>query len=154
MGGSNGNLPSGLVEIMAGLEELIAAKEREVAVITLALDAARDELKPLYAMQRAALGTGPGRKPGKKVERTGVRQGEEELAIMVAKLRKLPEGQWADPAMPGSFAARTLRDLGVSDHQADRMIKALRLREQVRLVGERQLSKGSRVSNIYVLNDE
>lgn len=149
MSGTNGNMPSGLAEIVAGIEALIAEKQQIVDSIEAVLVDERKELRQLKAVQKAA-----DPESVKPVKRVTPRQGEEELKIMLTKLRKLPERDWADPEIAGSFASRTLQGFGVTDSTADRMIKALREREQVRLVGERSLQKGARPSKIYVLNDE
>lgn len=142
----NGGTPSGLTDILAGLDVLVAEQQQKVDAVKALYDKELADLRKLRAVQRAA--AGPAEKPGPKPAR-GNRMGEEELRLILKRLEDQPD---AVADLPGSFTTRTLIDMGLHKSTAERAIRYLRDAEQIRLVGERVLN-GTRPSRVYVVND-
>ena len=147
MNAVNGSGPSGLAEVLAALDVLTDNKRVQVESLRQELRSHEAELRRLQAMRRAA------EPPQEKVARPRrvSRYGEEELAILLTRIRELPA---VVEDVPGSFTTPYLADqLGLDRSKAERVVTALRDREQIRMVGERQIGRGARKSRLFVIDD-
>ena len=147
----NGGVPSGLEQVVLGLRELERACEVHAAVAKAEYDKAMGELRQVRSMLRAEEPQGkPGPKSPRKGRSQSARYGEEELRILLERIREAPD---AYEDIPGSFTTGTLRELGMSKAMAERAAGYLREQEMVRMVGERRYGQGTRLSKVYVIDD-
>lgn len=147
MSDGNGTMPSGLADILAGIDVLVEEQQQKVDQAKAVFDEASAELRKLRNVQRAA--RGPAEKPGPKPTARGQRMGEEELRLILERVAGEPD---AVRDLPGSFTTRTLINMGMHKSSAERAIRYLRETEMIRLIGERVIN-GTRPSRVYVVND-
>lgn len=140
--------PSSLDEVLSGLGALINKQQKVVDGLEATLEVERAELRKLRNVQRAANPT-----PRKPKVNTGNRMGDEELEIIVERIRAVDSAEIED--QPGAFTSRMFtRDLGMSKSMAERVLNRLRTDERIRLVGERKMPGSPRPMRVYALNED
>lgn len=142
--------PTGIDWLVEELRRQIQDEEQVVAGLREQIAPHEEGLRKMRKMLSAAVGPQPAAKEEKRTARR--RFGEEELAIIVNRLRQLPMADWVDPEIPGSFTERSFcESLGVSKDTGNRMIHYLRDQETIRLVGERKMPGAPRPSRVYTV---
>lgn len=140
---------TGLDWLVQELEQQILEAEAVVANLREQIAPHEEELRKMRKMLNAAV---PAVERPQRGQTPRKRMGEEELKITVSRLRQLPQAEWIDPAIPGSFTERSFAEnLGLSKDTANRMVTYMREQETIRLVGERKMPGAPRPSRVYTL---